>query len=248
MAGGGVLLPGTVLEVPIAGRGGVADAARQVSVNLTAAGATAPGFVTVWDCGPIPATSNLNVAVGRAVSNLAVVGLSTSGTLCAMASVPTHLVIDAQGWWGSRGEVAAVPPARLLDTRSGATTVDGVGQLGRPLAGGEVLAVPVAGRAGVGAGEAVVLDVVATRADRGGYLTVWPCGSPQPVTSNVNFQGAAARATLAVTALGSDGSVCVTAGGAQRVDVVVDVTGWFPAIAGGYVPLVPSRALDTRNR
>ena len=246
-AGGGVLSPGQILEVPVTGRGEVPAAARQVSVNVTAAGAKSAGFVTVWDCGAMPPTSNLNTVAGTAASNLALVGLSATGTLCARSSVATHVVIDVQGWWTGRGELVTVPPARLIDTRPGGATVDGFGLLGRPLAAGEVMIVPVAARGSVGLGEAVVLDIVALRADRGGYLTAWPCSAPQPTTSNVNFQPGAARATLAITAM-SDGLVCVASGGASRVDVVIDVMGWFPAIGGGYVPLVPSRALDTRIR
>jgi hypothetical protein len=246
-AGGGVLLPGQVLRLPVAGRGGVSSSSRLVSLNITAAGARAPGFVKVWDCGVEPATSNLNVVVGQAASNLSVVGLGPSGELCATSSVATHLLLDAQGWWGGRGELAPVPPSRLIDSRPGASTVDGFGLVSRPIVGGEVLYVPVAARGAVGLGEAVVLNVVALHADRAGYLTVWPCSAAQPSTSNVNFQARAAKATLAITTM-SDGWVCVAVGGASRVDVVIDVMGWFPARGGGYVPLVPSRSLDTRNR
>jgi hypothetical protein len=247
-SGPGVLRPGVVLQVPAVGRAGVAATSRQVTVNLTVVGARSAGYVTVWDCGAQPATSSINVVVGHATSNLALVGLSPQGTLCATSSVPTHLMIDVQGWWSGRSELMAVPPARIIDSRPGATTIDGYGLVGKPLGAGEVLYVPVAARNGVGLGEAVVLDIVALHADKAGYLTAWPCSATQPSTSTVNFQAGSARATLAIVPLTSDGWVCVASGGATRVDVVIDVTGWFPAEGGGYEPLVPSRALDTRNR
>jgi hypothetical protein len=74
---------------------------------------------------------------------------------------------------------------------------------------------------------------------------MWPTGSPQPNTSNVNFMAAATVPNLAVIKLGNGGKLSVfNFGGATHV--LADVQGYFTTGAG-LNSLVPTRVVDTRT-
>jgi alpha-tubulin suppressor-like RCC1 family protein len=116
-------------------------------------------------------------------------------------------------------------PGRLMDTRNGAT-VDGRGPVGRRGAG-QITELDVAGRGGVSAdGLAVVLNVTVTGATSGGFVTVWPCGSPQPNASSLNFDTGATIPNAVVTKIGTGGKVCMVSSG--ETHLIADVNGYFP--------------------
>ncbi len=111
--------------------------------------------------------------------------------------------------------------------------------------------VPVAQHCNVPVGaRAAALNVVATDTRGGGFITVWPSGSARPTVSTLNYVAGNTVANAAVVQLGADGMLDVyTHGPAQ---VVVDVTAVFvdaggPASSGRFVPVTPSRVLDTRT-
>jgi hypothetical protein len=237
---------GSIVELPVVGRGGVPTGARQVAVNVVGLGAAIGGYVTVWQCGAVPATSNLNVPVGRTVANLAVVSLSARGTLCVRASSAMHLVIDVQAWWGGSQEFRLAGPARLFDSRPGAGTVDRLGRPGVALQPGVQVTVPVIGRAGVGAGDAAVLDVVAVAPSGEGAMTIWACAAARPSVPTLRYGKGVNQATLVVPALAADGAVCVMVEGAP-LHVVIDVMAWTPVAPGGYMPSAAERLMDTRG-
>jgi SpoIID/LytB domain protein len=86
----------------VAGAGGVpATGVRAVVLNVTATGATGPGFVTVYPCdGGLPLASNLNVTVGFDVANLVTVPVDGSGSVCLYVNRTVDLVVDVSGWYG----------------------------------------------------------------------------------------------------------------------------------------------------
>ena len=117
-------------------------------------------------------------------------------------------------------------PRRLLDTRAGFATVDGVDAGGGVVELGGVREVQVAGRAGVpGSAASVVLNVTAVDATAPGFMTVWPCGVPRPLASNVNFAAGQTIPNSVIAKAGKDGKVCLFA--SQQIDAVVDVAGYF---------------------
>ena len=66
-----------------------------VAVNLTVTGARAPGFLTVYPCGPVrPPTSNLNFARGQLISGAAMVAPGANGKVCVYFNAPTFFVAD----------------------------------------------------------------------------------------------------------------------------------------------------------
>ena len=134
-----------------------------------------------------------------------------------------------------------VSPVRILDTRGGA----------RPGANSSTV-VAVAGVFGVPAdATSVVLNVTAYQPDRAGFVTVYPWGSAQPNTSNVNMADNRTIVPNLVTAkVGVWGNIVLYA--SVGTHLIVDLFGYYvPATtsrAGRFVPAdAPRRVLDTRR-
>jgi hypothetical protein len=160
---------------------------------------------------------------------LAVVSSSATGSRTAHAAA----VPAAQAYVG-------VTPARLLDTRPGGSTIDGVSAGAGKAAAASTTVVKVAGRGGIPTAgvAAVVLNVTALDASDETFLTVYPAGTSRPNTSSLNPRPGRV-APVVTTALGTSGEIAVY-NAVGSVEVLVDVAGWFP-IGGSYVPIVPSR-------
>ena len=173
---------------------------------------------------------SVNLATGAA----ALVGNIGNGDLAIRDLAVEIQVDDAASQYTSLGS-----PARLVDTR-----------LGSKVGPGGTLVVGVAGTNGIPANAtAAVLNVTVTQPDAGGFTTVYPTGSALPTTSTVNVDGTGqTRAAFTTVPLGSNGSVSVFS--ERGSQIIVDVVGYYgPAVsaAGRFVPLTPSRILDTRN-
>src|SRR5215218_5514592 len=162
-------------------------------------------------------------------------------TASAVASSPPPLLSAA-----GVGYVSLQAPARILDTRSDGSTVDGqfAGTGIRPF--GSTLNLPTAGRAGVpGDAVAVVLNVTVTEAQGDGFITVFPCAGNRPTASNLNYVVGTTRPNMVIAKIGAAGAVCLFNGGATHL--IVDVTGYFPG-TDAITPLEsPARLLDTRS-
>lgn len=95
-----MLAPGKTLKVKAAGHRGIDSAARAASLNIIAAGAATPGFLTVAPCGQSTDVSNLNFAGGgTALSNGVNVKLDDTGSVCVTSSALTHVIVDITGVW-----------------------------------------------------------------------------------------------------------------------------------------------------
>ena len=117
-------------------------------------------------------------------------------------------------------------PGRLLESRGGLATVDGLfnGIGVRPAQ--SVTAVTVAGRGGVAAdAAAVVLNVTVTDPQASGFVTVYPCGSDRPNASSLNYVAGATVANAVVVKVGDGGQVCMFSQAAT--DLIADVNGYF---------------------
>ena len=169
----------------------------------------------------------------RAARAIALVVAMVATASLVSADAPAHAEFDPLPLAG-----------RLVDTRPGGATVDGEMSGIGPLAAGQALSIPVAGRAGVPSSAAsVALNVTVVAAREPGHISVYACDSMRPPTSNQNYIAGETRAVLAVTALADDGAACVWSHG--EVDLVVDVVGAF---GDGVVALAePARLVDTRR-
>jgi hypothetical protein len=245
-SGQGIRGGGTVTELTVAGRGGVPADASAVVLNVTATEGAGAGFVTVFPCGSSkPLASNLNFVTGEAIPNAVVAKIGTGGKVCLYTNVAVHLIVDVNGFFAATAGLQPVVPARLLDTRPGSDTVDGLFSGIGQRTGGTVTQLVVAGRGGAPADSAaVVLNVTATNAAAAGYVTVFPCGSPQPLASNLNFAAGDTIPNAVVSKVGVGGAVCFSSNVA--VDLIVDVNGYFGSTAG-FTSVVPARLLETRT-
>ena len=233
----------TTTEVQIAGRSVVPSNVTAVALNVTAVG-EGDGFVTVYPCGDRPATSNLNVHYGQVISNTVITKLSPTGTICIYNQGRTQLIVDLFDTLSTTAFTPVSAPARILDTRPGQPTSDGALAGVGAMTQGTTLEVPVSSHGNMTASQRpAVLNVTVDGATTNGYLTLWPCGTEQPKTSNLNYSAGTTMANAVVTALGANGSVCVYSSGTTHV--IIDTFGELSA--SSYTPLPqPARLLDTR--
>jgi hypothetical protein len=116
----------------------------------------------------------------------------------------------------------------VLDTRSDATPSGPLGYSGAKPGQGAVVAVALAGRAGIPAGARIaVVNVTATEATAPGFVTAWPSDEARPNASNLNLeqpgQTIANAVVVGLSPLG-DFSLFTQRG----THLVVDVVGWSP--------------------
>jgi len=161
-------------------------------------------------------------AAALAIAGAGSVAAAADPTATMSAPAVTAAVPDTRLYGG-------VTPTRLVDTRPGGATADGmiagVGAIGP----GATLHVPVEGRApapasGIGA---VALNVTAVGPSASTYLTVHPSGRPVPLASNLNVAAGQVVPNMVIAKVGTDGAVEVFSA-AGTTHVIVDVLGWFP--------------------
>lgn len=240
----GLIGAGEVLRVRIHNRAGMYDDTTMAILNVTATDTRGPGYLTVYPCTATPPNaSNVNFEAGTTIANSVLAGVSSRGEVCVFTSAPTHLIVDVSGFSTTNAPIDSRPnllasPARILDTRPGGSTVDreraGDGFLGAD----GVVALEVAGRAGIPVdASTVLLNVTATGPTAGGYLTVHPCGATRPNASNVNFSPGQTIAGSVLAGVGVDGKVSLyTSAGTH---LLVDVAGWIDP-APGQAPVTAS--------
>jgi hypothetical protein len=249
----------SVVGANVVGPDGVARAipagASAVALNITAVTPSLPGFITVWPCDVArPDASNLNYVTGGAVANSVIAPVGASGKVCFYSNQETDFLVDITGWFsGSTNGVATfvgATPRRVIDTRNAIggpkVRIPAGGTISIPLAGASMQRSDGTPESIPADATAVAMNVTAVLPSQAGFFTVWPCGAPMPVASNVNFTRGSVVANGVVTSLGPQGAVCLYSD--QQSDVLVDVLGWF---GGGaqppFVGAVPYRIVDTRN-
>ena len=246
----GVRANGTTTVVDVAGRAGVRDDASSAVLTLTASGAAAPGFVTIYPCGsPRPNVAQLTYGAGQSIATTAMLKLASDGSICLFNSSATDLVIDVSGYFPRAATTfVAVQPGRLLETRTGPgfSTVDGAFSGVGVRGAGSTTQLTVTGRAGVPFGStSASLSVTVTNARAAGFVTVYPCLQSQPPTASVNFTaGANVTTNAVVSGIATNGWICVFT--STDIDLIVDVNGYSPSGAS-LTPLAPQRLLDTRT-
>jgi hypothetical protein len=236
---------GSTIQLQVAGRGGVPLDATAVAVNVTVVDPPGPGFVTVYPCGrPRPNASVLNHEPRELASAFTTVALGVGGSICVFNQTTTDVIVDVVGYHPTLSRYRPKAPGRMLDTRAGLSTVDGVLQgVGRRPAG-SVTAVDIAGRDGVPTGAAAAMvTVTATEVGAPGFVTVFPCDQPRPTSSTLNVRRGATKANTTWVRLDSAGRACVFTH--TDTELIVDVAGW--AGPGHRLNAVtPVRLLETR--
>ena len=224
-----------------------------VALSVTVSEPTGGGHLTVFPGdSDRPEVSQLNFGGGGSVSNLVTVRVGPDGTvvLANDSSRSVQVTVDLVGYYnaGAGAEPGAFVPvdaARIVDSRV-ARGVAG------PIGGNASTRVRVAGTAGIpdSGVAAVVATVTATEPTAAGHLTVFPSGSPRPTVSNVNFVAGESVSNQVTVPVGADGYLLVANDSPGATHLIVDVAGYYlggiPSASGAFVPVDPSRVLDTR--
>lgn len=243
----GKIGPGGALSLPVTGVAGVpANGVTAVVLNVTATNSTDSSFLSAYPDGTArPAASNVNFAAGQTVPNLVTVPVGADGKIVLYnRNGSVDVLADLEGYYTFAANqpsgttfYAGVTPSRLMDTRATHTTLGPGGQV--------VLRTPSFPDA---APAAIVLNVTVTGATDDSFLTVYPAGAPRPGASNLNFMQGQTTSNLVVVPAGQGATVFYNRFG--HVDVIADVEGyyWLDQNRGGsFVPVTPTRLLDTRN-
>jgi len=130
----------------------------------------------------------------------------------------------------------ALTPTRVFDTRYDQAPALSAGQV-RTL----TLSSLPAGAS------AAVLNVTATGATAPAFVRVWPAGTPMPATSSLNVGQGDTVPNVVTTGVGAGRTVSLaTSDGSTHL--VVDLVGYYlpSAPSGGFHPVVPVRAFDSR--
>ncbi len=206
--------------------GSVSQGATAAALNITAAGATAQGFLTAFPGGSArPAVSNLNFGPGRPVPNLALVPLGADGTVTIYngSSAPVAVIADLDGYYSPEGGLSFTPmaPMRVHDTRPCCSLYPQYT---------ETLFDSGLGDAGIidpHPAKAALVNTTVTAPTAPGFLTMWPTGADRPTVSSVNFAPGDTVANLGIIQLGSDKGYFIFNGSWGRTDYIADVTGFF---------------------
>ena len=235
------------------GSSGVPSNARAVTGNLTVTGQTSSGYLFI---GPVaannPTSSTLNFPVGDDRANAVTVALGAGGTLSitfvAPSNGPTaHAIFDVTGYFTpdtSGATYHAIAPTRALDTRNG------TGGLSGPFTNHAARTFTVSG-VPTGA-TAVTGNLTVTGQTSSGYLYIGPVATNNPTSSTLNFPVGDDRANAVAVQLGTGATLSITfvaPSNGPTAQAIFDVTGYFTADMSGatYVPLSPTRLLDSRN-
>ena len=246
--GAGVTQPVTV----VGGATGVPTTASAVVLNVTAAHATLPSFLTVFPAGgTMPTASNLNFGAQaplQAIANRVTVGVGTSGQIDVYNLTGTvNVDVDVDGYYSGAGGVGspfvAITPIRVADTRT-ATLVGTETAIPAPppqAAATETFTLATPDIPANAAGVAMNLTAVPGAAP--GYLTSYPTSTATPpVASDVNWTASESPAVPNFTIADTVGTGIAqnvkvansyfTTG--ATVDVIADVFGYFaPSTAAG---------------
>lgn len=211
-------------------------------------------FKTVTAVSPY-STATLTFKVGKGTSgsfNLQSGGTSTVQcdethacklTLLLQVAGGTVFQSFPLGWDGMGARFNPVTPVRILDTRTTNTPTGVAGQV----PDGGTLNLQITGANGIPVdATAVVMNVTAVLPTGAGFITVWPRGVTQPLSSNLNFVPGDVVPNLVTVGIGSNGQVSLYHQGGTN-DLIADVVGYYSPVNGDYfTPVTPVRALDTR--
>jgi hypothetical protein len=225
--GGPSLAAGISRSFPIAASAcGVPLGAAAYALNVTVVPHGSLGYISTWPTGqPQPVVSTLNSLDGTILANAAIVPAGIGGAVSFVASNPTDLVVDINGYFAAPGQgglnyyVSA--PCRLADTRNP------TGSLGGPsMTAGQTRSFPLAANCGIpGAAGAYSLNMTVVPQGPLGYLTTWPTGGTQPTVSTLNALKGQIVANMALVPGGTGGAINIFV--TNPADVIIDTNGYF---------------------
>jgi hypothetical protein len=161
-------------------------------------------------------------------------------------NVAQTVFANFQGSQASGLRFVPVDPCRIADTRSPN------GPFGGPFLKGETsreFAIPNSSCAIPPTAQAYSVNVTVVPKGPLGFLTMFPCGQPLPLTSTLNSIDGRTKAVAAIVPAGANGSVCAFS--TNDTEIVLDINGYFVTAttpsALSFYPLTPCRLVDTRS-
>ena len=231
--GGPALAGGQTRTLDLAGR--LPANATAVVLNVTGVAPTAGTYVTAFPAGAErPTVSSLNLAPGETRANLVTVAVGATRAVSLYNHLgSTHVLADLAGYYTTGGGslFSARQAQRVTATRlaAGATTTVDLSAY-----------VPASATA-------VAVNLTGARGTATTFLTAWPAGATRPLASTVNVAQGRANPNLATVALGTGKRISVY-NHAGAIDVMVDLAGFYsPEFGASFVPVTPTRVLDTRD-
>lgn len=226
-AGIGAPGDGGMLEVEVENRGSIPNATDMVVVYVAAINADRAGFVTVWDCETEqPLASSLNYVAGTTRGNEVVVALDEF-TMCLFTSDEADLTVDIVGYVPEaepHNAVEIAAPGRLLDTRPGESTIDGLFAGGGTVGAGETLTLNVAGRGDAPLSpDTITMNLTAVNPSAVGFVTAFPCGGALPLAASLNYVPGVNGGNEIIASPNADGDICLFTSAATHL--TVDITG-----------------------
>ena len=196
---------------PLLGLVGSAGGAGSLNVNT--------GANCAWNAVSNAAWIHLPFTSGTSSGKLAYTadpnpGAARSGTITVAGQTFTV-------YQGGSTAFYTVTPCRVVDTRNTS-----------PIPSNTSLLVTVAGVCGIPASaKAISANITAVAPTNTGFLTVFPTGIAQPITSSLSFRVGTNRANNAILTLAPNGTGTLTAyglvSGGGQVHLILDVNGYF---------------------
>jgi hypothetical protein len=185
--------------------------------------------------GALELTTHIPLALSPGTHRVVVIGMRPDGR---PITVSKEFFVD---WSGSLGDLQTaggytpLTATRILDTRD-----DGVN-----MAAATEFRLSVPTTLIPADVSALVLNLTITDAQRSGYLTVYPCGTPRPLAAAINFTAGETKANLVDALFRSGGALCLWSN--VDVDAVVDLQGFHSESGDGHlVPRTAVRLVDSR--
>jgi hypothetical protein len=236
LAVGATVAANTSVPVTVTGAlTGVPATATAVVVDVTAAHATAPSYLTVYPAGvtPVPTASNVNFVAGQAVANRVTVGIGSSGQVEVYNHTGTvNVDVDVDGYYSGSGGTGSVfvpiTPVRVADTRTASLVGTGT-PISANASESFSLATAASGIPATASAVAGNFTVVAGGAS--GYISVYPTSvTTHPVASDVNWIAKEIVPNFTIADTNGTGSVEVY-NSYGTINLVVDVFGYFTSFS-----------------
>ncbi len=204
--------------------GVVPNGANAVFLDVIVTGVTKGGYLVAYPAGGTDGPAVNFPGTPATTTHGLAVKLSSDGqaTFRNQSPAAVNLVLTAEGYFSSSSTTGAgMRPVttRLLDTRPTGT-----------LAAGATVDVQVGGVSGLPTRgiAAASLDLTVTNQTKEGYLQAWPLGGTETTSSLTYFYAnKAARSSIAVVKVGTEGKIRIKNNSAGTINLMVDLQGWF---------------------
>jgi RHS repeat-associated protein len=253
---GGGTSKGTYRTVKVAGVDGLPSTgigAVTMMVTIVAPAGQGQLFGRPSSSDPSTLLMVYNAGVGGNTSNSSLLAVADDGTIQVMTeTAQSTVIIDITGYYTSTkngvsaGGFVAMSPARVLNSQ------DGTGAAAGQIPSGSQRTIQATGSNGIpkGAAAVAVNIIVINREAKAGYVRPTPTGGVRS-TGVLNYNSTAGLTTAmnAQVALSDDGKFSLsTAEGGGKIDLVVDIQGYFLQSnpGGGFTPQA-GRLVDTRT-